>query len=297
MDWLKRMNNAINYIENNLEGKVDYEKAAREAFSSVYSFQRAFSFIVDVTLSEYIRRRKMTLAAFELQNSDIKVIELALKYGYESPEAFTRAFQLLHGVTPTEARNTGVQLKAYPRISFQISIKGVSEMNYRIEKKEAFKVYGIERIFDAVSESISKEVPEFWSELLLNGEYDELAKSSGNYPESDKGLCCVNAICDYRKTGESTFPYMLCVVENPKSKIGKYKVVEVPASTWAIFTTEQYEIENDSGKSIQALNERIYSEWLPTSNYEKIDGYDLEMYYGDGNGKGHCEVWIRVVSK
>lgn len=297
MDWLKRMNNAINYIEDNLEGKVDYEKAAREACSSVYSFQRAFSFIVDVTLSEYIRRRKMTLAAFELQNSDIKVVELALKYGYESPEAFTRAFQLLHGVTPTEARSTGVQLKAYPRISFQISIKGVSEMNYRIEKKEAFKVYGIERIFDAVSESISKEVPEFWSELLLNGEYDELAKSSGNYPESDKGLCSVNAICDYRKTGESTFPYMLCVVENPKSKIGRYKVVQVPASTWSIFTTEKYEIENDNGKSIQALNERIYSEWLPTSNYEKIDGYDLEMYYGDGNGKGHCEVWIRVAIK
>lgn len=297
MDWLKRMNNAINYIENNLEGKVDYEKAAREAFSSVYSFQRAFSFIVDVTLSEYIRRRKMTLAAFELQNSDIKVVELALKYGYESPEAFTRAFQLLHGVTPTEARNTGVQLKAYPRISFQISIKGVFEMNYRIEKKEAFKVYGIERIFDAVSESISKEVPEFWSELLLNGEYDELAKSSGNYPESDKGLCSVNAICDYRKTEGAKFPYMLCVLENPKSKIGEYKVVEVPASTWAIFTTEQYEIENDSGKSIRALNGRIYSEWLPTSNYEKVDGYDLEMYYGDGNGKGHCEVWIRVISK
>lgn len=297
MDWLKRMNNAIDYIENNLYGKVDYEKAAREACSSVYSFQRAFSFIVDVTLAEYIRRRKMTLAAFELQNSDIKVIELSLKYGYESPEAFTRAFQLLHGVTPTEARNTGAWLKAYPRISFQISIKGVSEMNYRIEKKEAFKVYGIERIFDAVNDSASKEVPKFWEELLTNGEYDKLAKSSGNYPESDTGLCSVNAICDYRKTEGTTFPYMLCVVENPKSKAGKYKVVEVPDSTWAIFTTEQYEIRNDGGKSIRALNKRIYSEWLPTSNYEKVDGYDLEMYYGDGDGKGHCEVWIRVVPK
>lgn len=148
MEWLNKMNNAINYIENHLEDKMDYEKIARSACCSVYHFQRMFSFITNIPLSEYVRRRKMTLAAFELQNSDIKIIDLALKYGYESPEAFTRAFQTVHGITPTSARRDGANLKAYPRISFQMSMKGDSEMNYKIVQKEAFQVYGVEEIFD-----------------------------------------------------------------------------------------------------------------------------------------------------
>lgn len=296
MDWLDRMNNTINYIEDNLMAKIDYEKAAKIAYCSVYHFQRMFSFITNVTLSEYVRRRRMTLAAFELQNTSIKVIDLALKYGYESPEAFTRAFQNLHGVTPTSARNMGVNFKAYPRLSFQISIKGDLEMNYKIEKKDSFTVYGVEKIFDTQNDANLKDIPDFWNEKLTCGEYDALAKSAGENPNHKNGLFPVNAICGYKNTGGTTFPYMLCALENPDCNMEGYTIVQVPASTWAIFTSEEYDLK-DISKSMQDLSRRVYSEWLPTSNYEVIDGYDLEMYYSKENGKEYCEVWIRVSPK
>jgi AraC family transcriptional regulator len=113
MDWLDRMNNAMEYVETHLTEAIDYDQMARIACCSTYHFQRMFSFITSVPLSEYIRRRRLTLAAFELQNSGVKVIDMALKYGYESPEAFSRAFKKMHGVMPRSARDKGVSLKAY----------------------------------------------------------------------------------------------------------------------------------------------------------------------------------------
>ena len=123
MDLMTRMSLALAYVEDNLTGEINPEKLAQIAGCSVYNYYRMFSFITDISLTEYIRRRKLTLAAIELRSSDIKVIDLALKYGYDSPVSFSRAFQALHKVTPTEARADGVTLKAYPRISFQIAVK------------------------------------------------------------------------------------------------------------------------------------------------------------------------------
>ncbi len=124
MDFLKNMNEAIKYIEENLTNDIDFKEVARRAFCSEYHFRRMFSFLTGITLSEYIRRRRLTLAAFELKDSNVKVIDIAMKYGYNSPDSFTRAFQNLHGITPSEARNNGHSLKAYPRITFHLSIKG-----------------------------------------------------------------------------------------------------------------------------------------------------------------------------
>ena len=143
MDSLEKMNEALNYIEENLVNDIDFKEVARLAFCSEYHFNRMFSFLVSVTLSEYIRRRRLTLAAFELNNSNIRIIDIAVKYGYNSPDSFARAFQVLHGITPSEARNNGQSLKAYPRMTFQLSVRGGSEMNYRIEEKDAFRIVGI----------------------------------------------------------------------------------------------------------------------------------------------------------
>ena len=132
VEWLERMNAAISYIEKNLTDEIDYRQAARMACCSVHHFQRMFSFITNVPLSEYVRRRRLTLAAFELQGTNVKVVDLCLKYGYESPEAFSRAFQVFHGVSPTTARNTGVHLKAFPRMTFTISIQMVSNSGLRV---------------------------------------------------------------------------------------------------------------------------------------------------------------------
>ena len=132
MEWLDRMNDALGYLEANLAGTADMEHAARLACCSVYHFGRMFSYIAGVPLSEYLRRRRMTLAAFDLQNGG-RVLDVALRYGYESPTAFNRAFQSVHGVSPSAAQRDGAPLKAYPRISFKITVKGEAEMDYRIK--------------------------------------------------------------------------------------------------------------------------------------------------------------------
>ncbi len=158
MDLLTRMSLAIAYVEDNLTSDIDQEVLARIACCSIHNFYRMFSFITDISLTEYIRRRRLTLAAIELQSSDIKVIDLAVKYGYDSPVSLSRSFQTLHGLTPKEARADGVTLKAYPRISFQITIKGEKEMDYRIESKEAFQVFGYECIFRTDGSDLNADI-------------------------------------------------------------------------------------------------------------------------------------------
>lgn len=279
----------MDYIENNLCEKTNCEKIAQIACCSVYHFQRMFTFMTDLTLCEYIRRRKMTMAAFELQNSDIRIVDLALNYGYESPEAFARAFQSLHGITPTAARGQGANIKAFPRISFQVSVKGVEEMNYKIVEKEEFQVYGIEGVLDTKSGENLIEIPEFWLKNIKNGECEKLAKSSGC-------MSMVNSVCGYRETGGTTFPYMLCVMKTPLSSTDGYKVVDVPKATWAIFVNESHDIE-DTSNEVQKLASRVYTDWLPTAAYELVQGYEFEIYYSDHEGKYHEELWYRVIPK
>ena len=286
MNILEDMNRALDYVESTLQEKTNYEKIAQTACCSVFHFQRMFTMISNLTLSEYIRRRKMTLAAFELQNSDIKIIDLALKYGYESPEAFTRAFQSLHGLTPSAARSAGVSIKAFPRISFQLTVKGVIEMNYRIVEKDAFQVYGMERIFDY--DGNFHGIADFWKEKVGNGECEALVKSSGHSG-------CDNSVCGYEKLSGDKYTYMLCVEKAADSNTQGYKVVEVPKASWAIFVDEPHSIEETS-KAIQDTVARAYTEWLPTSSYELVEGYEFEMYY-EKDGKYYEEVWIRVVPK
>jgi AraC family transcriptional regulator len=143
MDWLKSMNRAMDYIEAHLEDDVDYDEIARIAYCPAGLFQRFFAIIADLPLSEYIRRRKLTMAAFDIVEGRQKVIDVAVKYGYDSPDSFAVAFKRLHGITPTAARERGVMLKAYPKLVFSLILKGDSEMNYRIEQKPAFRVAGM----------------------------------------------------------------------------------------------------------------------------------------------------------
>ncbi|MGZ9583090.1 AraC family transcriptional regulator [Paenibacillus marinisediminis] len=297
MDWLKRMNGAVSYIEDNLTGEIDFEIAAGIACCSVYHFQRLFSFIVEIPLSEYIRRRRLTLAAFDLQGSNIKVIDIALKYGYDSPEAFARAFQKTHGITPTMSRNLGVSLKSYPRISFQISIKGVEEMNYKIVQKEDFSVFGVEEIFSTENGENHKAIPGLWKKAFDEGIIDQMIKASGmHWDNSSKGIKPVNAVMCYRNTGGTTFPYMLYAI-SPKSGTPEgFASLEIPAGTWAVFTTEEHTVDQTS-EHVQALWKRIYSEWFPTASYEHVNGPEFEMYGVSETENEFCEIWIPVQKK
>jgi AraC family transcriptional regulator len=294
---MTRMGLALAYVEDNLAGEINQETLAQIACCSTYNFYRMFSFITDISLMEYIRRRKLTLAAIELQSSDIKVIDLALKYGYDSPVSFSRAFQTLHGVTPTAARASGVTLKAYPRISFQISIKGEKEMDYRIETKEAFQVFGIEGIFKTDwSEAYPNNPQGFWDQNQANGMYDKLVSDSGDLPQFvGRNLRKVHGVCDYKQTEPGTFAYMQCAFRSKNSKTDGYTVVDIPAHTWVIFPSEKFRWDKVT-EVFNNLNKRFYSEWLPTAEYEQADGMNFDVYGGDAN-LGYLELWFAVKKK
>lgn len=297
MGWLDRMNRMLDYIEANLSGEIDTEEIGRIACCSAATAQRMFSYVAELPLSEYVRRRRLTQAAFELQNSGIKVVDMALRYGYESPEAFARAFQAIHGVTPTSARRGGVMLKAYPRLSFLLTLKGVVPMNYRIETKEGFQVYGIEGIFTTENGRNLTDIPAFWLKCRDDGSLSRLDATSGGKGLTDD-MCAVNAICDYEEREGANFPYMLCAFAASGRDSTGYKVVDIPASTWAIFKSDRLpvsEIEKTSDL-IQDLIKRVYTDWLPTAAYDKVDGCELEIYYSDGK-EFWTETWIRVVPK
>jgi len=292
MDWLKKMNEALNYIEDNLTEEIDYAVVAKKACCSSYNFQRMFSFITDITLAEYIRRRRLTNAAFELQNSDIKVIDLAIKYGYDSPISFTRAFKAMHYIIPTKAREEGIELKAYPRLSFQITIKGVSEMNYRIETKPEFQVYGIEGVFN--SKDGFSAIPKFWDQFCKTGEYEKMIESLGKELDGS-GEWGTHAVCGYREINDTEFPYMICAFKTPTSKTEGYTIVDIPKATWAIFTSEKHG-RDKVVEVTQSLNRRIYTEWFQNSKFDKVDGFDFEIYKGDEE-KCYEEIWVRVKPK
>lgn len=286
MAWYKRMNQVIEYIESRLGDQISIDVAAEIAGQTAASFQQTFSIVTDMSIYEYIRRRRMTMAAFDMQNSQDKVITISMKYGYESPEAFTRAFKEIHGISPLKARKDGTSLVTFPRITFLLTVKGDVAMNYKVEKKEAFTVYGIEKVF-SFDENKDETVPQFWTDCINNGSLKKLAESTG-YSKS-----AVNAVCSYRNTGKDSFPYMLFVNKTEASNSDGFTEIEIPAATWAIFRSEKHSQEQTSGV-IQSLNKRVYTDWIPTAPYKKIDGYELEMYYNADDGTCYCETWVRV---
>ena len=283
MDWVERMNQAISYIEAHLMEDIDYEAVAKIACCSVYHLQRMFPFITNVSLSEYIRRRRLTLAAYELQNSSIKVIDLALKYGYESPEAFTRSFQQVHGTTPTAARANGTKLKAYLPISFQISIKGVAEMNYRMEEVDAFSIVGVQSRVDTTNAFAI--VPGLWENAAKEGLFGKL----WDIRKADHPLRGILGVCadgDHGKNEE--FHYIMSIVSEQSPPDGMV-IRDFPAATWAVF-------EADGGPGgIPEIWKRLYTEWVPSSGYELAYLPAIECYLPPEEQKN--ELWVAVIKK
>jgi len=190
MDWINQLNEAINYIEENLTGEISYDTISQIVGCSVYNFQRMFSYIADKPLSEYIRNRRLTLAAFDILNSTDRIIDISFKYGYESQDSFSRAFRSFHGVLPSVVRNETVQLKSCPKLSFQITIKGENHMNYQIVQFPAFKVVGITNRVNTLE--AFKIVPQIWENAWKDGtmnSFIELFKKSDYRPAGFLGMC------------------------------------------------------------------------------------------------------------
>lgn len=287
MDWLARMNNAMEYIETYLTKSIDYDQLARITCCSTYHFQRMFSFITNVTLAEYIRRRRLTLAAFELQNTGVKVIDIALKYGYESPEAFSRAFKKIHGVGPMSARDKGVPLKAYPRLSFHITIRGDVEMNYKIEEKQGFEMFGVSTVVKADGENPYIEIPQFWEKCISDGTVKRIRAAAGLGEHGQ-----IHSVL-YNNQGDR-FTYMIGYFLSQNSLPQGFEKLQIPPQTYAIFSTG---INLSGQNDIHGLWKRIWGEWFPSSNYEFADGPEFEMIYDRGKNMYEMEIWIPVVKK
>ncbi len=287
MEWLNRLNQAIDYIEANLMSEVDIHAVARVAASSTFHFHRSFMMLTGVSVAEYVRRRRLTLAAQELASSEgLKIIDVALKYGYETPESFTKAFTRLHGLPPSQVRGRGVKLKAYPRITFSISIKGDASMNYRIVEKDGFKAIGKSILVSTVNGQNFKKIPEFWSECNEDG---TVCKIGGSNPSKPLLGICMNDFDNEMKT----FTYVIGIEKGEDIPEG-LDVYEIPATTWAVF-----ESIGPMPHSIQKVWERIYSEWFPSTGYEHAGLPEMEVYpRGDGSSEDYvCEVWIPVKVK
>ncbi|WP_088013513.1 AraC family transcriptional regulator [Gottfriedia acidiceleris] len=290
MDLLKNMNDALVYIEENLTSEIDNKELSRRAICSEYHFKRMFSFLAGISLSEYIRRRRLTVAAFELKDHNKKIIDIALKYGYNSPDSFTRAFQNLHGIKPSEARNNGNSLKAFPRMTFQLSIKGGNEMNYRIEEKEAFKIVGIKKRVPIIFNGVNPEIASMWKTLTME-KITKLKELSNIEPS---GIISASTnFSEGRMEEKGELDHYIGVATTndcPKELIQ----LEVPASTWAVFEA--------IGKFPDALQEvwgRIYSEWFPSSNYNQVEGPEI-LWNEQKNITSptfKSEIWIPVSKK
>ena len=287
MNLLTQLNNAVAYIEKNICDDIALSDISSVTTYSQFHFGRLFYYIADISLSEYIRKRKLSLAAMEIQSGADKVIDIAVKYGYDSADSFTRAFVKQHGITPTAARKENVELKYFPPMSFQIKIEGVQGMNWRIEQKEAFKVVGEKRRF--LNDETDK-ISGFWDEKFADGSLERLKKQVGRQD--------LMAVCGHIDDKAGDFMYMIALPADDNTNTEGFSVVSTSASTWAVFRSADFD-ENPCGEEIGKLFESVYKEWLPTSEYEKVEGvegeiYDMEIYGVTDAGKFYEEVWISV---
>jgi AraC family transcriptional regulator len=300
MDWSERMNTAIDYIEENLVGELDINKAAEKAACSTFHFQRMFFAIIGVTPAEYVRRRRLTLAATELSSGREKVIDIAMKYGYDSPDAFTRAFRNVHGVTPTAAREPGVTLTAYPRISFHIELKGGTDMDYKIIEKPAFDVIvksekisaEIVHKFVIIPEDWEKFWWDYWEKFYKEKRGESLEKLSEGKPGPVTGARYLAVtIID---SGMKSFSYAVGI-EKPDGPLPEdYEVISIPEATWAVF-----ESIGPLPQAIHDLEDKVFIEWFPSTRYEHDTKPEIEVYLpGDPKSQDYrCQFWEPVVKR
>ena len=289
MEPLKQLNEAMAYIESNLAGEIDFRRVEQLAGCSEYHFRRMFSFLAGMSLSEYIRLRRLSQAAMDLRESPIRVIDVAVKYGYDSPDAFARAFQALHGIPPSEARADGVALKAVPPMSFQLSIQGGTKMDYRIVEKDAFYVVGITRRVTLVYEGVNPQIAAMW-ESLTPDDFNALKGLSDVEP---KGLISASVNFEEGRAEGTQLDHYIGVAST-QPHTDQWQSLAVPASMWGVFTAR-----GPFPDALQKVWGQIYAEWFPMSEYQVSAG--PEMLWNAGKDTTapdfHSEIWIPIVRK
>ena len=282
MIWMECIGEAINYIEENITQELTIESIAKKALISPFYFQKGFAMLCGFTVSEYIRCRRLALAGSELIATDEKLIDIAIKYGYDSPDSFTKSFTRFHGATPTAVRKNGAMIKSFAPLKIKFALEGGYSMDYKIVEKDAFTVIGMSRVFQY--ENAMEDVPKLWTEFLNAGKGNNICGMYGiNIDESMSG---------------NKFEYLIADNYNAAMDIPEGYVTKViPKFTWAVFTCK-----GAMPQSMQDVNKKIFSEWLPNcKDYEIAAGCCIEMYndpadYPKGTQDENylSEMWISV---
>ena len=278
MDMLRKLNDAVCYMEENLCGEMNFNVLAGIACMSEDGFGRLFNYMSGMTIKEYMRCRRLTLAAYDLRDSDMRVIDVAVKYGYNSADAFAKAFIKQHGITPTQARNPHHSLKVYPPASFYIMVKGAKEMDFKVMEvgEEGIMLCGLSKQFTgAAAERFGQE------QIMWSVEEDDYTKKIA--PER---FGTWYGIWDAGR-------YWIAKAEGEADQAQTEKC-KIPAGTYAVFSTEY---GGYAGAEIPKLRELIFDSWLPDSGYVQTCDYEVEVYYlspKSEKAKRHYEIWIPV---
>lgn len=300
MDWITGIQNAINYIEDHITEELDYERIARESFSSSFHFQRVFSVLCGYTLGEYIRSRRLTLADAELASTREKVIDVAYKYGYDNPESFAKAFQKFHGITPSQARGSGVMLKSFSRLSIKVSLEGGSIMNYKIEEQPAMLLTGYKRRFTGSPNDKREQDHNFACETRLE---QYILEGMSREHETIYQLLTNFDPDGYDFYYAYQFPAWALedIQDLPADMAARFENVNVPAGLYLVCETERCQFPT---AQVDSLRKKAVSEWLPTSGYELRDAPEIGVihwFWEEGNDKlnhsRYCELWLPIAKK
>lgn len=273
--WIDGIQGAIEYIEDHITEELKIEDIAACSYVSAFHFQRIFGVLCGITVGEYIRNRRLTLAAQELSRGNDKVIHIAAKYGYDSPDSFARAFGRFHGISPSAATKKGARLRAYAPLHIKILLEGGTMLEYKIAEKAAFTVMGKSK--KVSTDTSYDEIPKFWREHTESGE--------------NRIVCGMYGIC--MDVEGKSFDYLIADNYIPWKEIPDGYVTKViPAGTWAVFPCR-----GALPKALQDVNTRIWSEWLPNCGQYKLGGnYNVEMYMPpvEGTEVTYSEIWIPI---
>lgn len=288
MELLNGMQRAIDYIEAHLTEEIRWQEAAACAFCSVGYFQRMFALLCGVTPAEYVRNRRLTLAGSALCGTGARVIDVALQFGYESPESFTRAFTRFHGITPITAKQPGAKLRSFSCLSVSINLHGGTSIDYKIMEKEAFFVVEKVETHSVENDANKTSIPEFWTRSHRDGtvrQLRNLSTASGH----------LYGICYAGESDKETFEYAIAApcAEETEPPAGCRKRC-IPAHTWAVFACK-----GAMPTAIQALWQQIVSEFFSASGYEPTCELDIEVYTdGDMDSPAYeSEIWVPVRQK
>lgn len=284
MALVESLQKAIDYMEEHLLDTITIEDIAEQANVSPFHFQRTFMILTDVSVGEYLRRRRLTLAAQELSTTDVKIIDIAFKYGYDSPEAFTKAFRKQHAIAPSEVRKGVVKLQSYNRLMIQVNLKGVEPMKYQIVERDAFQVVGIKRECPCGDESGVAGIPELWGEVNANGIADKLVQLMNG---DIKGLL---GIIDNYNDETNTIDYWVAV-EHIGDVPDELISLEIPSSKWVIF-----EVNGSAPTALPKAWKQIFSEWIPSNGYEVADIPAIEAYTDPDPYRADSsnQIWLAV---